>query len=58
MEGDEVGEKWTEERMKREEKGRNKKVSFWIITGGMSAAGTEEAMDGCVCVCVCVCETL
>ncbi len=31
-------------------------MSFWIITGGASTAGTKEGMD--VWVCVCVCETV
>lgn len=47
-ERDEGGEKWTEEGRSREEKRGNRKVSFWIITGGMSTAGTEEG-DVFVC---------
>lgn len=44
------GEKWTEEGKNGEERRRNRKVSFWNITGGSSTAGTEERADMCLCV--------
>lgn len=46
----EGGEKWTEEGRSAEQKRRNRKVSFWIITGGTSTAGAEEGIDICVLV--------
>lgn len=38
MEGEKMGEERTEQ-------SRNRKVSFWIITGGTFTAGTEEGTD-------------
>lgn len=46
----EGGEKRTEEGRSGEEKRSYGKVSFRIITGGTSTAGTEEGMDMCLCV--------
>lgn len=37
MEGEKMGEERTEQ-----SRNRNRKVSFWIITGGTFIAGTEE----------------
>lgn len=43
-ERDGEGEKWTKKGWSREEQSRNRKVSFWIITGGTFTAGTEEGL--------------
>lgn len=38
------GRKMDKERTSREEQSRNRKVSFWIITGGTFTAGTKEGL--------------